>query len=96
MDMALVGVAVKLSLDKDGVCKDASIGLGATAPTPLRAYKAEGVLKGERVTEELLERAGKVASTEARPRSYPEYKREMVAEFTLRAGRVALERALGK
>ena len=39
MDLAIIGVAVKLTMDGD-VCKDARIALGAVAPTTMRARTA--------------------------------------------------------
>jgi carbon-monoxide dehydrogenase medium subunit len=72
------------------VCRDAKIVLGAVSPTPLRARKAENVLKGERVNGPLIDRAAQVASDEAHPRygsirgSF-EYKKEMVRVLTGRA-----------
>ncbi|TFH07652.1 MAG: FAD-binding protein, partial [Candidatus Atribacteria bacterium] len=44
--MAKVDVAMLLDFDHSGVCTDARIALGAVAPTPLRARKAEAALVG--------------------------------------------------
>ncbi|MCZ7534466.1 MAG: FAD binding domain-containing protein, partial [Acidimicrobiia bacterium] len=44
MDLAVVGVAVALWNNSGGL--DARIGLGAVAPTPIRAMAAEEVIKG--------------------------------------------------
>jgi carbon-monoxide dehydrogenase medium subunit len=42
MDIAVAGVAAILSLDSgDGVCAEARLALGAVAPTPMRAGRAE-------------------------------------------------------
>jgi carbon-monoxide dehydrogenase medium subunit len=59
------------------------------APTPLRAYKAEEMLKGNKLEHELVEEAAKVASEEARPisdvRASAEYRKEIVKVLTRRA-----------
>jgi carbon-monoxide dehydrogenase medium subunit len=97
-DVATVGVAVSLTLGSgSGVCEDVRIALGATAPTPMRAKKAEGVLQGNKITDTLLREAGVVASTEAEPISdiaaSAEYRRELVRVLVARVGKEALARA---
>jgi len=89
VDLATVGVAVVMALESGGVCRDVKIVLGAVAPTPMRAKKAEGVLRGKKVEPALVEEAAQVASGEAQPitdvRASAEYRREMVKVFTRRA-----------
>jgi len=82
-DLAVVGAGVLITIDSpDGVCKGAKIALGAVAPTSIRAKKAEGVLEGKTLKEDLIEEASRVASTEAAPisdlRSSSEYRQEMI------------------
>jgi len=88
MDLAIVGVAVVV-IAEDGVCKDVRIALGAVAPTPLRAKKAEAVLKGQGFDAEAMEKAAEVAAGESSPiddhRASAEYRREMVRVLTRRA-----------
>lgn len=91
IDLAIVNIAVLSTMDpaKD-VCTDARIVLGAVAPTPLKAVKAENVLKGQKIDEALIDLAAQVASDEARPRKGSirgsfEYKKEMVRVLTARA-----------
>jgi carbon-monoxide dehydrogenase medium subunit len=48
MDCAVVGVAIALTLDKDGICQRVLIALGAVAPTPIRAIEAEKLITGKR------------------------------------------------
>jgi len=57
MDIAMVGVAVMLTPDagKNNV-QDVRIGLGAVAPTPVRAPKTEALLRGKRLTAALLKK----------------------------------------
>ena len=89
VDLATVGVAVIMALESGGVCRDVKIVLGAVAPTPMRAKKAEGVLRGKKVEPALVEEAAQVASGEAQPitdvRASAEYRKEMVKVFTRRA-----------
>jgi len=97
-DLATVGVAVSITLGAgDGVCQDIRIALGAAAPTPIRAKKAEAVLRGKKITDNLLKEAGEVASTGAEPISdiyaSEEYRRELVRVLVARVGKEALVRA---
>ena len=93
MDLAVVGVAAVVVQEK-GVLKDVRIGLGAVAPTPMRAGKAETVLRGRAINEKVLADAAKMASDEARPiddhRASAEYRRMMVEVLVKRAVRQCL------
>lgn len=91
MDVAMAGAAVFVLLDGD-LCRDVRIALGAVAPTPFRARKAEQTLIGERLTgdsseSELLEQVAQVASGESLPiddiRSYASYRKKIVAMLVL-------------
>jgi carbon-monoxide dehydrogenase medium subunit len=89
LDLALVGVAVFLRLDeKREVCKEARIVLGAVAPTPIRAFKAEKILIGKELSEAMAKEAGRRASEEARPisdvRASMEYRRTIISILTKR------------
>ncbi|MBW2031328.1 MAG: xanthine dehydrogenase family protein subunit M [Deltaproteobacteria bacterium] len=81
MDLAVVGVAAFISTD-GGRVKSARVGLGAVAPTPMRAKKAEEILQGEVIDEKVISRAAKAASEESRPiddhRASAEYRKIMV------------------
>ena len=97
-DLATVGVAVSVTLDSnDGICHDVRIALGASAPTPIRAKQAEEVLRGKKITDNLLTEAGQIASTEAEPVSdiyaSEEYRRELVKVLVKRVGKEALAKA---
>jgi carbon-monoxide dehydrogenase medium subunit len=63
--------------------------LGAVAPTPVRAKRAEAALEGQTLSEALAERVGAIAADESRPisdvRSTAEYRRAMVGVMTKRA-----------
>ncbi len=90
MDLAYIGVAVTLVLgEADRRCESVAIALGAVSPTPMRAPRAEAVLQGQVLTEDLAEEAGRTASEECRPisdvRSSADYRRAMVRVNTKRA-----------
>ena len=95
MDIAFVGVAAVIELEPaDGVIRDARIALGAVAPTPIRTPRAEQALRGERLTDAVLNEAGRLAAEAARPisdvRASADYRREMVNVLTKRAIHQAL------
>jgi carbon-monoxide dehydrogenase medium subunit len=97
-DYALASVAVLITLDKKKeACANARIGLGGVGSTPIRAKNAEEVLKGKKITEDLLAEAAEVAKTEISPVSGIEgseaYKRDLAGTLLKRVGKVALERA---
>lgn len=97
-ELALIGVAALLTLSAgDGTCTEAKLALGAVAPTPIRARRAEGVLKGKKIDQELIEKAALTASDESSPiddiRGSAEYRREMLKIFTRDAIRQAVELA---
>jgi aerobic carbon-monoxide dehydrogenase medium subunit len=98
MDIAVVSVGAYVELDASGHCKECRIALGAVSPTPLRALRAEAVLRGERVTPVLLERAGELAGEGALPitdiRGSSAYRRAMVSVLTRRVVELAAQRAL--
>jgi len=83
VDLATVGVAVVCIRD------EIRIALGAVAPTPIRAFKTEELLKGKTIDESLLEKAGKSALTEVSPisdvRSSQEYREEIIKVLVRRA-----------
>jgi CO/xanthine dehydrogenase FAD-binding subunit len=97
VDIAIVNASTRLSLGEDGACDDARIALGSVAPTPMRAVEAEGLLRGNEINEELIEKTAMTAAEEARPisdvRSSAEYRREASGILVGRSVRKALERA---
>ncbi len=84
-DLAIVGVAIMGSLD-DGCCRNVRIALGAVAPIPMRARRAESLLEGKTPDDALIEIAARVAAEECRPitdvRASADYRREMVTVLT--------------
>ena len=98
MELPILGVAVLISLEDDGItCSEARIGLGVLAPTPMRALNAEKILKGKRVEDALLEKAGKVTADECKARDSVRgeawYRKAVVEVLVKRLGELCLERA---
>jgi CO/xanthine dehydrogenase FAD-binding subunit len=90
MDLAYVGVTAAYTLNESETrCEAVRLVLGAVAPTPIRARRAEAILEGQILTEELAAKAGEEAAKEAKPisdvRSSADYRRAMVAAMTKRA-----------
>jgi carbon-monoxide dehydrogenase medium subunit len=96
-DFAIVGVGAALTIGSKDVCKDVRIGLGAVAPTPIRAKSAEKYLKGKKLSKETIAEAGERANEEADPPSdmhgSREYRLDMIKVFTRRTLNLALSRA---
>ena len=93
MDLAVVGVAAVLTKDNEAF-RDIRIGLGAVAPRPMRATRAEERLKGETVSEKVIAEAAKIAAQESEPiddhRASAMYRRMMVEVLVKRAIQQAL------
>jgi carbon-monoxide dehydrogenase medium subunit len=88
--IAVVGVAVAATLDdKNAHVIDVKIALGAVAPTPIRARKAEAVLKGKALTKDFIEKAAQEAANESKPisdvRGSSNYRKQMVKIMTKQA-----------
>lgn len=96
IDFAIVGVAVMLTLQsRNGACSDIRIALNGVARTPIRANRAEEVLQGKRVEENLIREAAQTASEEARPLGdifgSATYRKKMVNVLVKQAIKRALE-----
>jgi CO/xanthine dehydrogenase FAD-binding subunit len=85
MDLAIVGVAAVVVVE-DGICNDIRIALGAVAPTPIRARRAENMIKGQELSDEVVEGAAKIAAEECHPisdhRASAGYRCDMVKVLT--------------
>lgn len=85
--ISVINVAVVLTLEADSV-KSASITLGAVAPTIIHAPEAEAFLIGKSLTDDVLEKAARLAMNASKPiddiRGSAAYRREMVRVCTLR------------
>ena len=101
MDIAMVGVAVLITPDagKNNI-QDVRIGLGAVAPTPIRAPKTEALLRGKPLGAVLLKEAAILAAAESSPisdqRSSAENRRWIVEALTRRGLKQTWKAATGK
>jgi carbon-monoxide dehydrogenase medium subunit len=95
-DLAQVNVASVLKL-RNGVCEDARIALGGVASTPIRANKAEEVLRDKKIEDKIIEEAAQTAAEEIKPitdvRSTREYRREISKVLVRQAIKISNERA---
>jgi len=93
-----VSVSVSISLEPGSdTCKDAQIVMSAVAPTPLDAKKAGELLRGKKLTDELIAQAAELASEETDPTSdvhaSAAYRKELVKVLVKRASKKAFEKA---
>ncbi len=97
-DWAIAAAGAAIWLDGDEI-SDVGIGLTAVGAEHFCAPAAEDALRGQTVTDELIERAGTLAAEQTNPatdqRGPAEYKRHLAGELTRRALRTAIDRARG-
>jgi carbon-monoxide dehydrogenase medium subunit len=97
MDIAVVGVAVSLTLDAGGACTAARVALGAVAPTVLLVKEAADALVGTRLDEAALDRLAQAASAACQPiddkRGTKEYRIKVAGVLARRTALQAYERA---
>ena len=91
--LALVNAASALWVEGDKF-KDVRIALGAVAPVVMRATKAEALLEGQIISEDLVHEAAKIAVGEAKPiddfRASREYRNDLIEVGTRRTLQAAL------
>jgi carbon-monoxide dehydrogenase medium subunit len=97
MDLAVVGVAMLITLNpSNSVCTKARIVLGAVAPTPLRAKKAERILEGNQIEKNLINQVANLATEESSPisdiRGSAWYRKEIIEVLVRRSIIQALEK----
>jgi 4-hydroxybenzoyl-CoA reductase subunit beta len=91
IDFPLLGVAVNIALDaKGGACTKASVVLGAVASRPVEVTEAEKILKGKKITDDLIEEVSEAAFKTAKPLANllecsPQYRKRLAKIFTKRA-----------
>ncbi|MFC1938430.1 FAD binding domain-containing protein, partial [Chloroflexota bacterium] len=62
-DLAKLNVAAALTTH-NGICEDAKIALGAVAPTPIRAKRAEAILKNRKLNQDAIDEAADMVGEE--------------------------------
>ncbi len=85
IDFAVVAVASVVTKGDDGKVSDASLVLGAVAPTALKRSLAEQVVIGKEITEESAAAAAEVALEGALPLAQNEYKIDVAKTLIKRA-----------
>jgi CO/xanthine dehydrogenase FAD-binding subunit len=97
MDIAVVGCAVNVTLDANGLCTDARIVLGAVAPTQVIAEEAGAALIGHRLDDDTLAKLDAAAGRACKPindkRGTIEYRIKVAGVLARRAATIAFERA---
>jgi carbon-monoxide dehydrogenase medium subunit len=99
LTIAVLIVAVVVEAEKtENVIREAQIALGPVAAIPMRAAKAEEMLRGAPINTETIEKAADCVCLESNPMTDPvwgsaEYKEEIIKVFTKRGLKRALEQA---
>ncbi len=87
------------TMEKDELtCKEIRIALGVAAPTPIRALKAENLMRGKKISDELLEEVANTASMEAQPRDSIRgeawYRKDLIRVLVKRMAMKSIERVV--
>jgi len=81
MAISIVSVAIVLKLKDGKYIDDAKVALGSIAPKPIRAQNVENVLKGETLSQSLIEKSAEVVLDDINPitdvRASADYRRMM-------------------
>jgi carbon-monoxide dehydrogenase medium subunit len=97
MDIAVVGAAVNLILDADGVIADARVALGAVGPTVILAEDAGAALVGSRADDVALARLDEAAQAVCRPitdkRGTADFRTKIAGVLARRVAAIAYGRA---
>jgi aerobic carbon-monoxide dehydrogenase medium subunit len=92
-DLAKINVAASLTMDGN-TCRDARFAIGAVAPTHIRLKKAEKLVIGAKLTDEILAKVAEIVPSEISPiddiRSTAEYRQAVAGPLLCRAIRQAL------
>lgn len=84
IDFAVIGLGTVYETEGNRIRK-ARIVLGAAAPIPIRAAKAEKYLEGKTITEETVEEAARIALEDVEPLEQNEYKVEIAKTLIKRS-----------
>jgi aerobic carbon-monoxide dehydrogenase medium subunit len=99
-DFAIASAAVQLSLDSNDACNQIGIGVTGAGTVPQRALSVEILLRGNKITPELIEEAGRLIQDGAEPiedlRGSAAYKTKALSAILRRAIAESLRRAEAK
>jgi carbon-monoxide dehydrogenase medium subunit len=96
MDIGIVNIAILLDADGgSGFCNQIMIALGAVAPRPIRAQKAEALLNGNELNPEVIQKAAAAAANETDPitdfRASAGYRKDLVKNLVAKGIHQILE-----
>jgi len=96
MDIGIVNIAILLDADvSSSLCNQIMIALGAVAPRPIRARKAEALLNGNELNPEVIQKAAAAASNETDPitdfRASAGYRKDLVKNLVAKGIHQILE-----
>ena len=94
VDFAIASVASVVTM-QDEICQDARIVLGAVAPTPVRAFDSEKLLRGRVAGEKVIAEAARAAVAHAKPMRLNAYKVEITRTLVKRSLLAILQSTLG-
>lgn len=99
-DFATAGAAAQITLRAGGGIEQAGLALTNAGSTPIKAVEAERYLVGKKPDPATLAEAGRLAAKATNPsadrRGAADYKRDMARVLTVRALRMAIQRAGGQ
>ena len=99
MDIATVNAAILITM-KGKLCRNTVLVLGAVAPIPMRAKKAEAEIHGKHIEDEVVRKVAEMAANECVPisdvRGSADYRREVVNVLVRRLFEKALGSKLSK
>lgn len=98
MTIAVASLALKIKLPSQKKFGEARVALGSVAPIPVRSPRAEKVLRGAKVSEEVMERAAQAVREDISPisdvRASAARREEAAAVLLKRALRTVIERRM--
>lgn len=99
MEVALVGLAVRLTLDEVGRVADVAIGVCSVSPIPYRATDSEEVITGTKLEAEAIKEAADLLTGSATPitdfRADASYRKRVLGPLLERGLSIAAQRAAG-
>jgi carbon-monoxide dehydrogenase medium subunit len=94
---ATVSAAVQMAVDKNGTCQTIGIGVTGRGSVPQQAISVEDLLRGKRITPELIDEAGRLIQEGAEPiedmRGSAHYKKKALSAILRRALHEVVRRA---
>jgi carbon-monoxide dehydrogenase medium subunit len=99
-DFAVVSVGVRLVMDEETVCRDATIAVGAAGLTPIQARDAASFLTGKAIRQDTIQEAAQRVGRAVEPiediRGSQAYKRAALQSIFKEAVDIALRRSRGE